>query len=130
MAEYTVTRIDDIEAIWGGGFKRARSALGITSFGLQIIDLPPDYDGYPEHDHSSDGQEEVYATLRGSGEIEIDGARHPLDADHLVSVKAGTKRKVHPGPQGLRLLIAGGVPGAVYEVKEFTEVGAPDPAAA
>ena len=130
MAGYTVAKIDDIEAIYGGGFKRARSALGITSFGLQVMDLPPDFEGYPEHDHSSDGQEEVYATLRGGGEIEIDGERHPLDPDHLVSVKAGTKRKILPGAEGVRLLIIGGTPGAAYEKLEFTEVGAPDPSKA
>jgi len=130
MADYTVAKIDDIEAIYGGGFKRARSALGITSFGLQVMDLPPNFEGYPEHDHSSDGQEEVYATLRGGGEIEIDGERHPLDSAHLVSVMAGTKRKVHPGPEGIRLLIMGGTPGAAYEKLEFTEVGAPDPSLA
>lgn len=129
MAEYTITAIDDIEGIFGGSFKRARSALGVTSFGLQVIDMPPNADRYPEHDHSSDGQEEVYVTLRGSGEIEIDGRRHPLDPDHLVSVKAGTMRKVYGGPEGLRLLVIGGVPGAAYEVKDFTEVGAPDPRA-
>ena len=130
MADYTVAKIDDIEGIYGGGFKRARSALGITSFGLQVMDLPPNFEGYPEHDHSSDGQEEVYATLRGGGEIEIDGERHPLDPGHLVSVMSGTKRKVFPGPEGIRLLITGGTPGAAYETLEFTEVGAPDPSKA
>ena len=127
MAEYTVVRIDEIEGIFGGSFKRARSALGVTSFGMQIIEMPANADRYPEHDHSSDGQEEVYVTLGGSGEIEIEGERHPLDGDHLVSVKAGTMRKVYAGPDGLRLLVVGGVPGAAYEVLDFTEVGAPDP---
>ena len=130
MAGFTVAKIDDIEAIYGGGFKRARSALGITSFGLQIMDLPPGFEGYPEHDHSSDGQEEVYATLRGGGEIEIDGERHAIDAGHLVSVMPGTKRKIYPGPEGIRLLIVGGTAGAAYEKLDFTEVGAPDPSLA
>ena len=130
MAGYTIAKIDDIEAIYGGGFKRARSALGITSFGLQIMDLPPGFEGYPEHDHSSDGQEEVYATLRGGGEIEIDGERHAIDAGQLVSVMPGTKRKIYPGPEGIRLLIVGGTAGAAYEKLDFTEVGAPDPSKA
>ena len=80
-----------------------------------------------EHDHSSDGQEEVYATLRGGGEIEIDGERHPIDAGQLVSVMPGTKRKIYPGAEGIRLLIIGGTAGAAYEKLDFTEVGAPDP---
>lgn len=129
MAEYTVVRIDEIEGIYGGGFKRARAALGVTSFGMQVIELPPGSDAYPEHDHSADGQEEVYVTLAGSGEIAIDGERHPLDPDHFVSVRAGTMRKVLAGPDGLRLLVVGGVPGAAYAPPAFTELGAPDPAA-
>lgn len=131
MTEYAVVAIDDIEGIYGGSFKRARSALGVTAFGMQIIDMPPNAgEHYPEHDHAADGQEEVYVALRGAGEILIDGERHPLDADHLVSVKSGTKRKVFSGPDGLRMLVIGGVPGAAYEPAAWTEVGAPDPAAA
>lgn len=126
MAEFTVAKIDDIEGIYGGAFKRARAALGVSSFGCQVIDMPPNADQYPEHDHSSDGQEEIYAVLRGSGEIEIDGGRHPLDQDHLVSVKAGTKRKVFAGADGVRMLVIGGVPGKAYEVAPMTELGGPD----
>ena len=67
-----------MEAIAFGTFKRARAELGVSSFGLQILDLPPNLDAYPEHDHAEDGQEEVYFVLRGSGEVEIDGERVAL----------------------------------------------------
>lgn len=127
MADYTAKRIDDIEAIYWGSFKRARAELGIESFGAQVMDLPPNADAYPEHDHAEDGQEELYAVLRGSAEIDIEGERHPLDADHLVAVKSGTKRKVYPGPEGVRLLVLGGVPGEAYTPPEITVLGAPDP---
>jgi hypothetical protein len=39
-----------------------------------------------------------------------------------------TKRKVRSGPDGLRLIILGGVPGEVYERRERYRLGAPDPA--
>ena len=129
MADFTAKRIDDMEAIYFGAFKRARAELGLESFGVQVIDLPPGADAYPEHDHSEDGQEEMYAALRGSAEIDIEGERVPLDPDTLIAVKSGTKRKVWPGENGVRLLIVGGVPGAVYEAPEVTLLGAPDPAA-
>jgi mannose-6-phosphate isomerase-like protein (cupin superfamily) len=96
---------------------------------MQVIDMPPNVEGYPEHDHSEDGQEEVYVTLRGGGEIDIEGERHPLDPDHMVRVASGTKRKVLPGGDGLRLLVIGAVPGAAYEIRRFTELGEPDPMA-
>ena len=129
MAGYAVKRIDEMEAIYRGAFKRARAELGVESFGLQVIDMPPDYDGYPEHDHSEDGQEEVYVTLSGGGEIEIEGERHPLDPDHIARVGSGVKRKVWPGPDGIRLLIVGGVPGGAYEAPSISNLGEPDPTA-
>jgi mannose-6-phosphate isomerase-like protein (cupin superfamily) len=127
MADYAIKRIDDMEAIARGAFKRARAELGVTSFGIQVIDLPPGIEAYPEHDHAQDGQEEVYAVLRGGGEIDIEGERFPIDADTLVRVTAGTKRKVYPGDQGIRLLAIGGVPGKAFEIREYTELGAEDP---
>jgi quercetin dioxygenase-like cupin family protein len=129
MPTYGVKQIDDMEAIYRGAFKKVRAELGITAFGLQVIDLPPNADRYPEHDHAEDGQEEVYVTLQGGGELDIEGERHALDPATLASVGPGVKRKLYAGPEGLRVLVVGGVPGAAYEVKEFTELGQPDPMA-
>ena len=127
MADFAVRRIDEMEAIVRGSFKKARAELGVSSFGIQVIDMPPNVDAYPEHDHSQDGQEEVYVAMRGGGEIEIDGERHPLDTDTMVRVSAGTKRKLYPGDEGMRVLVIGGVPGEAYAIRDFTELGAPDP---
>jgi uncharacterized cupin superfamily protein len=129
MAGHTVKKIDEMEAVFGGGFKRARAELGVESFGMQIIDMPPNYENYPEHDHGQDGQEEVYITLRGGGELEIEGERHPLDADHVARVGPGVKRKVWPGDQGIRVLVLGGKPGEIYEAPDVTKLGEPDPMA-
>jgi hypothetical protein len=129
MGNYSVKRIDEMEAIYRGAFKKARAELGVTSFGVQIIDMPPNADQYPEHDHAEDGQEEVYLPLRGAGEIEIEGERHPFDTETVVRVGPGVKRKIWPGADGLRVLAIGGFPGRPYEVSDFTELGSPDPLA-
>jgi hypothetical protein len=127
---FEVKEIDGMEAVYRGAFKRARAELGVESFGMQVIDLPPNYENYPEHDHSHDNQEEVLLTMRGSGEIEIEGERYPLDDNHIARVGADTKRKVWPGPDGIRLVVLGGVPGGVYEAPDISKLGQPDPAAA
>jgi mannose-6-phosphate isomerase-like protein (cupin superfamily) len=124
MSDYTAKRIGDMEAAFGGGLVKARAELGVTSFGLQVVRLPPDYTDYPEHDHEKDGQEEVYLAIAGSGEIEIEGERIELAPDLLVRVGPGVKRKIYPGPEGLQLIALGGVPGKAYEVTEFTELTA------
>jgi mannose-6-phosphate isomerase-like protein (cupin superfamily) len=122
MSDYTAKQINEMEAAFGGGMKKARAELGVESFGMQVIDLPPNYSDYPEHDHESDGQEEVYSVMRGSGELDVEGERIALGPDVLVRVGPGTKRKIFAGPEGLRLLALGGTPGAAYEIREFTEL--------
>jgi mannose-6-phosphate isomerase-like protein (cupin superfamily) len=129
MAGHAVKKIDDMEAIYMGAYKRARAELGVESFGMQLIDMPPNFENYPEHDHEQDGQEEVYVTMTGGGEIEIEGERFALDPDHIARVGSGVKRKVWPGADGIRLLILGGVPGTVYEAPDISKLGEPDPMA-
>ena len=80
---------------------------------------------YPEHDHSSEGpgnppahqlgQEEVYIALRGSADVQVDRHRYKLDADHIIRVGPTARRKILPGPDGVRLLAIGGFPGRAYD---------------
>jgi hypothetical protein len=129
MSTFAVKKIDDMEAVFGGAFKRARAELGVESFGMQIIDMPPNFENYPEHDHAQDGQEEVYVTLSGSGELDIAGERFPLDSDHVARVGPGVMRKVLPGDSGIRILVMGGKAGEVYAAPANSKLGEPDPMA-
>jgi mannose-6-phosphate isomerase-like protein (cupin superfamily) len=135
VADVVHARIEDLDAIEGFfegiRFHKAAASLGVSSFGISIIDLAPGADEYPEHDHSADGiggqmfakrpgqlgQEEVYVALRGSGTVEADGERYLLDEDHIVRLGPAVKRKVTPGPDGLRLLALGGTPGQPYDTE-------------
>ena len=82
---------------------------------MQVIDMPPNYENYPEHDHAEDGQEEVFLAMRGGGEIEIDGERFPLDPDHMARVAPAPSARSGRARRGSGCVIVGGVPGAVYE---------------
>jgi hypothetical protein len=124
MADYTAKKITDMETSSGGGFVKARASLGLTAFGCQVIQLPPDYGDYPEHDHAESGQEEMYVTLGGSGWIDIEGERVDLDPYTFVRVAAEPRRKVYPGPEGLRLLVVGGCPGEPYKIWSRSELSA------
>jgi mannose-6-phosphate isomerase-like protein (cupin superfamily) len=124
MADYTAKRISEMEAGFGGGFVKARAELGVTAFGFQLIQLPPDYGDYPEHDHAESGQEEVFMAVGGSGWIDIEGERVDLDPETLVRVGPAAKRKVYSGPEGLRMLVIGGTPGEAYKIVALTELSA------
>ena len=125
MADYTAKRIDDMAGTFGGGFKLARAELGVSSFGMQVLDLPPNLtEGYPEHDESSSGQEEVYVPLRGGGTMTIEGDEVSLEPGLAVRVGPAVKRCLTTGPEGLRMLAIGGVPGSAYEINPQTELSA------
>ena len=126
MADYTAMKIDDMEAIYGGAFKRARACLGVSSFGMQVTDMPAGFDRYPEHDHAGDGQEEVYIALRGSAELNIEGDKVQLTPETMVRIGPTTKRTLTPGPDGIRLLCIGAVPGDKFTAHPATELGGPE----
>jgi mannose-6-phosphate isomerase-like protein (cupin superfamily) len=133
MADITHSKIDDLSAIDSYFEKvsmvQVAAGLGVSAFGISIVDLDPGADEYPEHDHSKDGlggemfakrpaqlgQEEVYVALRGSGTLEADGEKYELSPDEIVRVGPAVKRKVRPGPDGLRLLALGATPGEAYD---------------
>src|SRR2546426_5965907 len=102
MGDYTAKRIGDMEAGFGGGFVKVRAELGASAFGMQVIQMPPNYADYPEHDHADSGQEEVFNAIGGSGWMEIEGERVELDQETFVRVAPHVKRKVHAGPEGIR----------------------------
>jgi hypothetical protein len=122
MTGYSAKGIDELPTLWDGFAKLVRPGLGITAFGANIMDLPPDY-STKSHDESDSGQQELYVALRGGGSVEIDGEQLPLDGEHLVCVEPGTGRVLSSGSEGLRVLIIGGVPGGVYTPPEWSSTG-------
>jgi quercetin dioxygenase-like cupin family protein len=126
MADYTHKPIDDMETFYKGLFRKARAELGVTSFGLGVVELEPDAENYPDHDHP-ESQEEVLVVLRGTGELIVDGETVPLGPESIVRVGPNAKRQIKPGADGMRLLAIGGTPGVPYEAPDYTELGAPDP---
>ena len=127
MADVTIKRVEDFEAIFGGGLRLARSGLGVRSFGMQVEEFPPNATQYPEHDHSEDGMEEVYTVLEGTVILEVQGEEHVLEPGTFARVGPGERRKLITRDEGARVLAIGAVPDRIYEPPEFTEEGQPDP---
>lgn len=121
MSKIIIQSIQDIapytgpHAIPGIRFRAAREAMGVTSWGMNILELDPRCEGYPEHDHRKDGQEEVYLLLSGQALLEIDGQRYPLTQGQLVRVPPECTRKFITKEHSASFLALGGTPGQAYQ---------------
>ena len=127
MPDVTVKRVEDFEAIFGGGFRRVRAGLGVSSFGLAVIDLPPNFSHFPEHDQTHDDQEEVYTVLSGRATLQVGGKEWELEPGVFARVGAIEKRKLVTGDEPARIIAMGATPGKVYDPPEFTYEGTQPP---
>jgi uncharacterized cupin superfamily protein len=120
MNEVTVKTVGDVgyysgpNAIAGIKFRHAGRDLGVTAWGMNVIEFAPDCPSYPEHDHAADGQEEVYIVLEGTATLHAGKRQWPLEAGTFVRVAPAVKRKLVPGSAGAIVLVLGGTPGKAY----------------
>ena len=120
---YSSSRIDDLPMLWGGVCKLVRVGLGLSAFGVNVLDLGPDY-VTSDHTESASGQEELYLVLRGAATLLVgapgEEERVELTPDVVARVAPEARRLFHTGPEGARVLIVGGAPGKAYESQEWS----------
>ena len=80
--------------------KGVGAALGVGRFGIYQVELPPGAETVA-HDHVADGAEDVYAVLRGSGVVLVDGQEVPIRPGTFVAVDQDSTRLVRAGRDGL-----------------------------
>jgi len=128
--DVTVAAVDEMDSIHGGIARRARAQLGVTAWGMQVLTLPPNWKGYPDHNHDEaafdPNQEEVYVPIAGSATLVAGDERFDLVPGTMARVGPKQLRRILPGPEGVRLLALGGRPGT-FEAPSWTELGAPPP---
>ncbi|MBO6934502.1 MAG: cupin domain-containing protein [Deltaproteobacteria bacterium] len=120
MSEIRVKSIEECEAytgphaIAGIRFRHVREALGVSAWGMNVLELDAGCEDYPEHDHVEDGQEEVYVILKGSAVLQANGEERVLNAGDLARVPPEVKRKLVTRDQAVTFLALGGTPGKAY----------------
>ncbi len=118
---YTSLRYDEMPSLWDGFAHLVRPGLGLSAFGANVMNMPPDYET-KAHDESGSGQEELYVALAGSGAVLIgeDRERVALDPESAVRIAPETSRVLASGADGMRVLIIGGIPGQAYVAPEWS----------
>jgi quercetin dioxygenase-like cupin family protein len=75
----------------GPGFRKVRSALDVTAFGVNAVVLPP---GYQTGGHFHERQQELYLVLKGEIEFTFgDGDTHVVGPLGVVRVDPQTVRR-------------------------------------
>ena len=97
---HQVIHADDVEGAHGGVFKALSAPLGVGNFKVNQLALPGGAEG-PEHDHTGDGQDEVYVVVGGSGTLVVDGDEIPLRVGHFVYCSPEARRQMKAGDDGL-----------------------------
>jgi len=82
---FKVAHRDECER--NGNWELVRRTLGVSSFGMNVVEIPPG-EGIPEHDETGRDQEEVFLVLAGEPTLVIDGEDH--------RVRAGTFARLDP----------------------------------
>ena len=93
MTDVTIASFEEMEPIFESGLaRRARATLGVSAWGMQVFTLPPDWDGYPEHNHDEaafdPNQEEVYIPVAGSATL--------LAGEEAFELQPGMMARVGP----------------------------------
>lgn len=107
--DYAFASIDELGE--GYGFRKVRQPLGIEAFGVNVIVMPPGFEGF-EHYH--DEQDELYFVHSGTARVEVEGEVRELGPGGLFHARSTTPRKVSSaGDDDLILLVVGAKGGYV-----------------
>ncbi len=81
-------------------FRPLTAELGVAGFKINQLEMAPGKEG-PEHDHTGNGEEEVYCVIAGSGTLRIDGEDHALQPGHFIYCPPNARRQMIAGDEGL-----------------------------
>ena len=114
MGDFTIRHDDELERDYGK-WVLVRRSLGVSTFGINEVELPPG-DSIPEHDETGRDHEEVFLVLEGSPTLVVDGADHPLRKGSFARLDPARVRTVrNDGDSLARVLIVSAPMSSGYE---------------
>jgi uncharacterized cupin superfamily protein len=110
MSGYAFSSLDELGE--GPGFRKVRSALGVTAFGVNGVVYPPGFVGFQ---HWHDKQDELYFIHRGRARVEVGDEVRELGEGGLFHAESTTPRLITNASdtEDLVMLVIGGKGGYV-----------------
>jgi mannose-6-phosphate isomerase-like protein (cupin superfamily) len=95
----------------GFGFRKIRTPLGVTAFGVNGLVYPPGYEGFF---HYHDTQDELYFVHSGRVLVDVEGETRELGPGGLFHAESTTPRKLsNPFEEKAIVICVGGKGGYV-----------------
>jgi uncharacterized cupin superfamily protein len=114
---YAIVERDELERT--GNWSLVRRSLGIRSFGVNLVEIPPG-ESIPEHDETGRDQEEMFFVVSGSAVLVIDGHDHPAPAGTFARLDPTHRRTVrNDGDESASVLIVSAPATSGYEPMEW-----------
>ena len=113
----TIRRREDLER--SGNWLLARRSLGLASFGMNLVEIPPG-ERIPEHDETDRDQEEVFVVLEGSPSLVVEGREIETPAGTFARLDPQLSRTVvNHGDDTAAVLIVSAPRGSGYEPMDW-----------
>jgi len=115
---YTIKSLDDFEQMEGSGESNwglARKSLGVSSFGMNLVEIGPGGQ-IPEHDETQRDHEEVFIVWEGDATAVVDGTETPAPAGTFVRISPEVRRTIrNDGDSKVQVLIVSAPRSSGYE---------------
>ena len=109
----TIRRREELERT--GKWLLARRSLGLSAFGMNLVEIPPG-ESIPEHDEVDRDQEEVFVVLSGSPHLVVDGREIEAPAGTFARLDPPLRRTiVNRGDEEAAVLIVSAPRSSGYE---------------
>ena len=118
MNGLTIRHDDELERDYGK-WVLVRRSLGVSSFGINAVELPPG-ESIPEHDETGRDHEEVFLVLEGAPTLVVEGVDHPLRRGSYARLDPALRRTVRNDSGAVaRVLIISAPVASGYEPLEW-----------
>lgn len=102
---HTKTDYTDVEPV-ADSLYFLRDELDCENLGVSVLDCEPGWTG-KEHDHTEDGQEEVYLLLDGEATVVVDEEEVPMEEGDALRLSPDATRYIENGDAESRFVLVG-----------------------
>ena len=102
---HTKVNYEDVEPV-SDGLYFLRDPLDAENLGVSILECDPGWSGM-EHDHTDEGQEEVYVLVEGTATVTVAGEDVAMEAGDALRIPPGATRQIENGDEESTFVLVG-----------------------